>query len=57
MKINCAWEHNGDSTLLYAVEQVGAYARGRSLTEALDKLPDEIGHRLNRLFVRKRSAV
>lgn len=43
MKINCAWEHNGDSTLLYAIEQVGAYARGRSLTEALDKLPDEIG--------------
>lgn len=23
MKVNCAWEHNGDDTLLYAVNCVG----------------------------------
>lgn len=42
MKIICAWEHNGDDTLLHAVNCVGAYARGASKELALGKLPKEI---------------
>ncbi|MBQ3066358.1 MAG: hypothetical protein IJC98_09005 [Clostridia bacterium] len=41
-KIYCAWEHNGADTLLYAVDFIGAYTRGSSLTEALAKMPNEI---------------
>ncbi len=40
--VECVWEHNGDDTLLYAVHAPGAYARGRSLGEALAKLPTEM---------------
>lgn len=42
MKIICAWEHNGDDTLLHAVNCVGAYARGANRGQALEKLPKEI---------------
>lgn len=42
MTIHYVWEHNGDDTLLYAVELVGAYARGESLEAAMAKLPAEI---------------
>ena len=42
MTINCIWEHNGDDTLLYAVEYVGAYTRGESLEVAVAKMPGEI---------------
>ncbi len=35
--VECVWEHNGDDTLLYAIHAPGAYARGRSLGEALAK--------------------
>ena len=42
MTINCFWEHNGEDTLLYATEDIGAYSRGASLAEALEKIPDEI---------------
>ena len=42
MKIRCVWEHNGDDTLLYAVDHVGAYTRGSSLGLALVKMPAEI---------------
>ena len=42
MEIRCAWEHNGDDTLLYAVDYPGAYTRGASLCEAKAKMPDEI---------------
>ena len=42
MKVNCVWEHNGDDTLLYAVDMIGAYTRGESLTVALSKMPEEI---------------
>lgn len=43
MKISCVWEHNGEDTLLYAVECTGAYTRGDSLSAAMAKLPAEIG--------------
>ena len=42
MKIKCAWEHNGDDTLLYAVDDIGAYTRGESLETAKAKMPGEI---------------
>lgn len=40
--INCVWEHNGEDTLLYAVDYVGAYARGENLEVAKEKMMDEI---------------
>ena len=42
MIIHCIWEHNGTDTLLYAADFAGAYTRGASLDEALQKMPDEI---------------
>ena len=40
--INCVWEHNGNDTLLYAVDYIGAYTRGESLEIAKAKMPGEI---------------
>ena len=42
MKVRCVWEHNGDDSLLYSDNFVGAFARGASLNAALGKMPDEI---------------
>ncbi|MBE6753771.1 MAG: hypothetical protein E7559_05420 [Ruminococcaceae bacterium] len=42
MSIRCVWEHNGEDTLLYCVDFVGAYSRGESLSAAVDKLPTEV---------------
>ena len=42
MIIHCIWEHNGDDSLLYAVEPIGAYARGENLDAALKKMPGEV---------------
>lgn len=42
MKISCVWEHNGNDTLLYAVELPGAYARGKSREAALEKMKAEV---------------
>lgn len=42
MIINCVWEHNGNDTLLYAVDYIGAYTRGESLQVAKAKMPCEI---------------
>ena len=42
MIINCLWEHNGNDTLLYAVDYIGAYTRGATLAEAVSKMPREI---------------
>lgn len=42
MTVNCVWEHNGNDTLLYAIEYVGAYARGENLEVAVAKMPEEI---------------
>ena len=42
MSVRCVWEHNGEDTLLWAVNFVGAYTRGASLDEALRKMPREI---------------
>ena len=42
MTINCVWEHNGNDTLLYATNFVGAYTRGESPEIAKAKMPQEI---------------
>jgi len=42
MTTNCVWEHNGNDTLLYAVNYIGAYTRGESLEIAKAKMPQEI---------------
>lgn len=42
MTINCVWEHNGNDTLLYAADHIGAYTRGESLEIAKAKMPHEI---------------
>ncbi len=41
MKVYCVWEHNGDDTLLYARDLPGAFSRGASLDEALEKMQGE----------------
>ena len=42
MKINCVWEHNGNDSILYASDFVGAFTRGASKEEAVLKMPIEI---------------
>jgi len=41
MKIKCVWEHNGNDTLLYAVNLPGAYTRGESREVAVQKMEQE----------------
>ena len=40
--MRCVWEHNGNDTLLYSVDYVGAYTRGSSLEAAMSKMSAEI---------------
>lgn len=40
--MRCVWEHNGNDTLLYSVDYVGAYTRGCSLEAAMSKMRSEI---------------
>lgn len=42
MEIKCVWEHNGNDTLLYAENYVGAFTRGENLDIALGKMKNEI---------------
>lgn len=42
MIIRCIWEHNGDDTLLYAENFIGAFARGENCEIALNKMPNEV---------------
>lgn len=41
MQIECVWEHNGDDSLLYASNLVGAFTRGATKEEAVRKMPCE----------------
>ena len=40
--MRCVWEHNGNDTLLYSVDCVGAYTRASSLEVAMSKMSAEI---------------
>lgn len=42
MKHKCFGEHNGDDTLLYSIDYLGAYTRGSALDAAKEKMRDEI---------------
>lgn len=42
MEISCVWEHNGQDTILHAVNFPGAFSRGNSLEQARGKMPLEI---------------
>ena len=42
MKINCVWEHNGNDSILFSNNFVGAFTRGASKEEAIRKMPEEI---------------
>ena len=42
MIIKCVWEHNGNDSLLYADNFIGAFTRGASKEEAILKMPEEI---------------
>ena len=42
MKIKCVWEHNGNDTLLYSSNLVGAFTRGASKEIALSKMQGEV---------------
>jgi len=42
MEIRCIWEHNGSDSLLYAENFIGAFTRGKTLEEAINKMPAEI---------------
>ena len=42
MKIACFWEHNGDDTLLFAMDFPGVFTRGESLGAAIAKMPAEL---------------
>lgn len=42
MIIKCVWEHNGEDTLLYAENFIGAFTRGKNKEEALQKMPYEV---------------
>lgn len=42
MKLNCVWEHNGSDSLLYAADYPGAFTRGPSRQEAVEKMTSEI---------------
>ena len=40
--VRCVWEHRGADTILWAEDYPGAFARGASLEEALNKLPGDL---------------
>lgn len=42
MKIQLIHEHNTDGHLLYLGNLIGAYVRGKTLDEALQKIPGEV---------------
>lgn len=45
--MKCVWEHNGDDTLLYSVDYVGAFTRGENLDAAIRKMQEEVDSYLN----------
>lgn len=42
MKVNCIWEHNGNDSLVYVENYVGAFARGENVRVVLQKMKKEI---------------
>lgn len=42
MKIRCVWEHNGNDSLLYSTNYIGAFTRGETREIALSKMQGEV---------------
>ena len=42
MKIRCVWEHNGDDSIIYSDNLIGAFTRGQTKDIALGKMADEV---------------
>ena len=42
MKIRCVWEHNGEDSIIYSDNFIGAFTRGQTKDIALGKMADEI---------------
>ncbi len=42
MTIRCAWEHNGNDTILWAIDFPGAFSRGENLETAVEKMFKEV---------------
>lgn len=42
MKIRCVWEHNGNDTIMYSDNHIGAFTRGETKEIALAKMQDEV---------------
>ena len=40
--MRCVWEHNGNDTLLYSADYIGAFTRGSCLESAMAKMRSEI---------------
>ena len=38
MKIRCVWEHNGDDSIIYLENLIGAFTRGRTKDIAMEKM-------------------
>ena len=38
MKIKCVWDHNGNDSLIYSGNLIGAFTRGVSKKDALKKI-------------------
>ena len=45
--MRCIWEHNGDDTLLYSADYIGAFTRGENLEVAIEKMQNEVISYLN----------
>ena len=42
MKIKCVWEHNGNDSMLYSSNYIGAFSRGETLEIAMSKMKGEV---------------
>jgi len=42
MIVHCVWEHNKNDSLIFSSNVIGAFSRGASKEEALNKMPAEI---------------
>lgn len=51
MDMECTWEHNGNDSIIYSKEYIGAYVRGENREAALAKMPDEIASYCNWLYI------
>ena len=42
MKLRCVWEHNGDDSIIYLDNLIGAFTRGQTKDVAMEKIAGEV---------------